>query len=197
MPSGEVVVFAANFLLEPADFLGKEFDRTATAGADHVVMAAAVVLVLVARDAVVEGDFAGQATLGQQLQCAVNGGVADPGVFFLDEAVKFIGGKMVAGFEESAENGVALRRLLQADTLEMAVKDLLGFANHLAGDGGLIIDAILQHGGELGQGTWSGQHFLDDVPKNIIGILKMKFVTALSLLPQNGRVSFSLYSRIP
>jgi hypothetical protein len=29
----------------------------------------------------------------------------------------------------------------------MTVQDPLGFANHLAGDGGLIIDALLQHGG--------------------------------------------------
>jgi hypothetical protein len=29
----------------------------------------------------------------------------------------------------------------------MAVKNVLGFADHLAGDGGLIIDALLQHGG--------------------------------------------------
>jgi hypothetical protein len=28
----------------------------------------------------------------------------------------------------------------------MAVQDVLGFADHLAGDGGLIIDAFLQHG---------------------------------------------------
>ena len=115
-------------------------------GADHVVMAAAVVLVLVAGDAVVKGDFAGQAALGQQLQRAVDGGVADAGVFFLHQAVKFVGGKMVAGFEEGAQDGVALRRLLQADALQMPVKDLLGFADHLAGDGGLIIDALLQHG---------------------------------------------------
>jgi hypothetical protein len=27
----------------------------------------------------------------------------------------------------------------------MAMKDFLGFADHLAGDGGLIIDALLQH----------------------------------------------------
>jgi hypothetical protein len=144
--SSEVVVFAADLLLEASYFLRKEFDRTATTGADHVVMAAAVVLVLVAGDAVVEGDFAGQAAFGQQLQGAVDGGVADAGVSFLYEAMQFIRGKMVAGFEEGAKNGVALRRLLQADALEMPVKDLLGFADHLAGDGGLIIDALLQHG---------------------------------------------------
>ena len=112
----EVVVLAADFLLELADFLGKEFDGAATVGADHVVMAAAVVLVLVAGDAVMEGDFAGQAALRQQLQRAVDGGVADAGVFFLHQAVEFVGGKMVAGFEEGMQDGVALRGLLQPDS---------------------------------------------------------------------------------
>ena len=146
VPGGEVVIFAADFLLELADLLGKELDRTATVGADHVVVTAAVVLVLVAGDAVVEGDFAGQATLGEELQSAVDGGVADARVFFLYKAMKLIGGKMVAGFKKRAQNGVALGGLLQADAFEMAVQDVLGFANHLAGDGGLIIDAFLQHG---------------------------------------------------
>jgi hypothetical protein len=27
----------------------------------------------------------------------------------------------------------------------MLVEDVLGFADHLAGDGGLVIDALLQH----------------------------------------------------
>jgi hypothetical protein len=61
--------------------------------------------------------------------------------------MKLIGRKMVAGLEESMQNGVALRRLLQADSLEMPVQDPLGFTDHLAGDGGLIINALLQHGG--------------------------------------------------
>jgi hypothetical protein len=50
---GEVVVFVADLLFEATDFLGKEFHRAAALGADHVVMAAAIVLVLVAGDAVV------------------------------------------------------------------------------------------------------------------------------------------------
>jgi len=33
----------------------------------------------------------------------------------------------------------------------------LGLADHLAGDGGLIIDALLEHGGGAKSGgTWSG-----------------------------------------
>jgi len=143
----EVAVLAADFLLELADFLGKELNGAAAIGADHVVVAAAVVLVLVAGDAVVEGDFAGQAAFRQQLQRAVDGGVANAGILFLHQAVEFVGGEMVASFEEGMENGVALRRLFEANVLQVAVKDLLGLANHLAGDGGLIIDAVLQHGG--------------------------------------------------
>ena len=70
---------------------------------------------------------------------------------------------MVAGFEEGVQNGVALGGLLQSNALQMAVQDLLGFADHLAGDGRLIIDAILQHG------EWNGVR----IPS---GILKMKFI---------------------
>ncbi len=53
---------------------------------------------------------------------------------------------MVAGLEEGAENGVALRRLLQADAFEVLMEDVLRLADHLAGDRGLVIDAFLQHG---------------------------------------------------
>ena len=49
-----------DFLLQAADFGRKELHRAATLGADHVVVAAAVVLVFVAGNAIVEGDFAGQ-----------------------------------------------------------------------------------------------------------------------------------------
>ena len=82
-------------------------------------MAAAVVLVLVASDAIVESDFAGQATLRQQFQRAVDGGVADAGVFFLYQAMEFVGREVVAGFKKGAQNSIALRGLLQADAFQM------------------------------------------------------------------------------
>ena len=109
-------------------------------------MAAAIVLVLVARDAIVEGDLAGQTAFGQQFQCPVDRRVSDAGVFLLNEPMKFVGGEMVAGFEEGTQDGVPLRGLLQADTLQMAMEDILGLANHLARNGGLIVDALLEHG---------------------------------------------------
>jgi hypothetical protein len=143
---GEIAVFVADFLLQPVDLLGKEFDGTAALGANHVVMAAAVVLVLVARDTVVESDFAGQAAFRQQFQRPVDGGIADACVLLLDQAVKFVGGKMIPSFEKSAKDGVTLSSLLQTDALEMAMKNILRLADHLARERGLVIDALLQHG---------------------------------------------------
>jgi hypothetical protein len=140
------VIAASDFLFEYPDFLRKKFYRAAALGADHVVMAAAVVLVLEARNPIVKGDFAGQSAFGEQFQRAIDSGIADAGVFFLHEAVQFISGKMVAGFEEGPQDGISLAGLLEAHAFEMAVQNALGFANHLAGDGGLIIDAFLQHG---------------------------------------------------
>jgi hypothetical protein len=85
--------------------------------------------------------------LGQQFEGAVNGGVADARVFLLHQAVEFVGGKMIAGFQEGVQDDVALSGLLQANALEVAMQDLLGLADHLAGDRGLIIDALVEHGG--------------------------------------------------
>jgi hypothetical protein len=163
VPGGEIAVLKPDLTLELADFLGEKFNRVAALGAHHVVMAAPVVLVLVTGDAVVEGHFAGQATLGQQFQRAVDGGVANAGVFFLNQAMEFVGRKVIAGIEKGPQDGIALRRLLQSDPLKVAMKDFLRFAHHLAREGGLIIDASLQHGG----GTESS------IPS---GILKMKFI---------------------
>ena len=147
VPGGDIVVFAADFLLELPDFLRKEFHGAAAVRANHVVMAATVVLVLVTRDAVVERDFAGQTALGQQLQGTIDGGVADAGVFFLHQAVEFVGRKVIAGFKKGAQDGITLGGLLQTNTFQVPVKNLLGLANHLAGKGGLIINALLQHSG--------------------------------------------------
>lgn len=145
MAGGEVVVCAADLLFELTYFLRKEFYGAAAFGADHVVMTAAIVLMFVAGDAVVEGNDARKTALGKQFERAVDRGVTDAGVFLLNEAVQFVGGEVIAGLQEGAENRVALASLFQADILEMAMEDVLSFANHLAGDGGLIVDTFLQH----------------------------------------------------
>ena len=60
--------------------------------------------------------------------------------------MKFVGGEVVARLEEGAENGVALGGLLEANVFEVAMEYVLGFPDHLSRDGGLIVDALLEHG---------------------------------------------------
>src|SRR5438270_10335923 len=67
-----VVVFATDLLLQFIHFRREELNRAAAVGADHVVMAAAVVLVLITRDAVVKGHFAGESALGKKFEGAVH-----------------------------------------------------------------------------------------------------------------------------
>jgi hypothetical protein len=59
------MIFAADLLLQLADFRRKKLNRTAAIGANHVVMAATVVLMLVAGDAIMESNFAGQSAFSQ------------------------------------------------------------------------------------------------------------------------------------
>jgi len=61
----------------------------------------------------------------------------------LHQPVQFVGGKVLAGFEERSQNRIALRGVFQADSLEMLMQNLLRFAYHLGRDAGLIVDALL------------------------------------------------------
>jgi hypothetical protein len=144
MPGGREVVLATDFALEALDLGGEKFDGAAAIGADHMVMAATIELGLVAGDTVLEGDGAGEAALGEKLERAIDGGEADTRVFFAYEAVELVGGEVVGDLEEGAQDGVALFRVFQSDTLEVLVEDLFGFPQHL-GRNGTVVDAFLQH----------------------------------------------------
>lgn len=140
------MVLVSNLLLDFSDFFREKFHRSAALGAHHVVMTAAVVLMLIARDAVVKGDFAGQATTREKLQRAVHGGETDAGVGLFDQAVQFVGGKMFASFEERPQNGAALFGLFEANAFEMLQENSFGLADVLRRDGRVIVDSFLQHG---------------------------------------------------
>lgn len=145
MASGLVMVFAADFLLQAVHFRRKEFDGSAAVGADHVVMAAAVVLVFVASNPVVEGDFTGQSALGQQLQRAIYRGKADSGIAFAHQLVQLFGGEMFVGLKEGKQNSVALLGLFESNFLQVLMKTVLRLAQRFARDGNGIIDAFLKH----------------------------------------------------
>src|ERR1017187_6194010 len=128
----QVLVLAANFLLNAFNLAREELYRAAAFGADHVMVIAAIVLVLVTSHAVIEGHFAGQPALGQQLQSAIDGGKSDALVVFLDQPIQFVGGEMVAGVEKGSQNGVALPGKLEAHSLQVPVENGFGLPHHLA-----------------------------------------------------------------
>ena len=68
-----VAMPAPKFLFDLPYLFGEEFDGRAALRTHHVVMAAPVVLVFIARDAVVESDFAGQTAAGEKLKCPIDG----------------------------------------------------------------------------------------------------------------------------
>src|SRR5690242_10641916 len=141
-------------------------------------MAAPVILVLEAGNAVMERHFAGQATLSQQLERPVNRGKADARVLALHQAVQLVHGEVLARFQKGAQNGVALGRMFQAHPLQVVVQDLLRLLHHFAGEQWLIVNALLQH--EEGCGRLARvQH------SKAAAILKMKFIFNLApLFPQ-------------
>ena len=66
MPGGLIVMLSPDFLLQFVDLGRKEFYGTAAFRADHVMMTAAIMLVLKAGYTVVESNFAGKSTLCKQ-----------------------------------------------------------------------------------------------------------------------------------
>jgi len=146
MACREVVILASDFLFELTNFLREKLYRAATLRADHVVMAATVVLMLIAGNPIVEGYLAGEPAFGEKLQRAVDRGVTDAGVFSLDEAVQFVSGKVIASLQKGAQDRITLGGLLKPDALQVAMEDLLGLPHHLARDRGLVVDALLKHG---------------------------------------------------
>ena len=105
-------MFTSNFLLQAVHLRREEFHRTAAFRAYHVMMATAIVLVLVARDAVMKRDFARQSSFGQELERAIHSGKADLGILFLYQSVQFVGGKMFPSFQKGSKNRIALLRML-------------------------------------------------------------------------------------
>jgi hypothetical protein len=109
------------------------------------MMAAPVVLVFVARDAVVESHFTRQAATGEKFQSPIDRRKADARIGLPDQPVQFINREMFASLKERSQYGVALLGLLQTDAAKMAKKNSFGFADVLPRDARLIVDSFLQH----------------------------------------------------
>ncbi len=153
MAGGIEVVFAPDFFFQLADLRREELDGDSAIRADHVMVAAAVELVFVAGHAVVKSNLAGQAALSQKLERTINRSKPDLGVLLSDQAEKLVGGKMIAGFQEGAQDGIALLGVLQAYALQVLEEDVLRFTHGFARRRSMIVNPSLQHVGSQFRGS--------------------------------------------
>jgi hypothetical protein len=153
---GDIVVLAPDVLLNLLDLRRKELYRATAISADHVVVIAAIVLVLVSRHSVVKCDFTSKTTLREQLQRSVDGGEPDLRVFLFDEPVQLICRKMISRLKERAQDRVPLLRMLESNPLKVGMENVFGLSHHLARDRRLIVYSFLQHVLEEHQGGMPG-----------------------------------------
>jgi len=146
VPRSYVVMLAPDVFLDLLNLGRKEFYRTAALRTHHVMMAAAIVLMLISGDAVVECDLAGESALGQQFERAVHGGKSDARVTTLHQLVQFFGGEMVMRIQKGTQDSIALARMFQPHALEVAVKNLLRLSDRLMRELHLIVNAFRQNG---------------------------------------------------
>ena len=123
---GHVVVFASNLFLYLVDLRRIELHRAPALRANHMMMAATVVLMLVAGHAVLEGHLARQSALRQQLQRPVDRGEPDPRIVALHQMVQFLRREMATCLQKRAQDCVALSGVLQPDSFQVVTKTLLG-----------------------------------------------------------------------
>jgi hypothetical protein len=103
-------------------------------------MRAAIVLMFVARYSIVKGQLGCESTFGEELERAVDRRETDLRILLLYEPVKLIGGEMIANFEESLEDGVALLGMFEAHSFQMRMEYLLRFSQHFLRHRRLIVD---------------------------------------------------------
>jgi hypothetical protein len=137
---GGVVVLASDLLLDLFDLGREEFDGAAAVCADHVVMGAAIVLMFVARDSIMERQLGCESAFGEEFERAIDRGESDLRIFLLHETVEFICREMITDLEERLEDGVALLGVFEAYALEMRMEDLLRFSKHFLRNRRLIVD---------------------------------------------------------
>lgn len=116
----------ADPVLHPLDLGSKELHGVSTYRTNHVMVAAAVQTVFEAGDAVVEFDLRGETALREELQRAINGGVADGRIALSNQVVQFFGGEMVVGSEKDAQDRIALSTVFEPEASYMFTQNAVG-----------------------------------------------------------------------
>ena len=133
-------MFGRHRVLNRFQFSREEFNHLAAFGTDHVVMVLMFVIVFVVRAAITKPDFTREAGVGQQFKRAIYGRMTDARIFFLDQAVKILAGKMFLGTQKHIQNQISLGGPLQALSLNMLKKNFLLFGHKLGGRCDVVSD---------------------------------------------------------
>ena len=108
---------------------GEELNYLATLHADHVVVMLVLVVMLVVCSPVAEAHFACESGFSQELERAIDCGLADGRVFGLNEPVEVFAGEMLFGPQKDVKNQVALRRALESSLLQVLDEYFLLFGH--------------------------------------------------------------------
>src|SRR6185312_13466304 len=145
MTGGVETILTADLFLNLGYFRREKLHRRSTFAAHHVMMAAPIELVLVTRHSVRKRNHTRQAALRKQLQGAIDGCKPDFGVFLPNQPEQLIGRKMIACFEEGAQDRIPLFGVLEPNPLQVSIENFLGFAHGFAGGRRMIINPSLEH----------------------------------------------------
>ena len=97
-------VFLRDFLLKFFNQRVVKFDDFAALGADHVVMMAVHVLVLVTFLSVAKVQFCRQPALGEKGEGAINGRKSYPGLVCCYQVIEFFGTDVLFTFQKNIQN---------------------------------------------------------------------------------------------
>src|SRR3982750_786137 len=86
-------------------------------------------VMFVVRASIAESHFARETCFRQQLQRAIDSGVADARILIVDEPVKIVARKMFFSSQKHLEDQVSLRGALQSLVLDVLEEDFLLFSH--------------------------------------------------------------------
>src|SRR5919106_5913161 len=96
-----------------------------------MIVVLVLIVMFVVGTAVAKSDFTSEPCFGKEFKGAIDGGLADRGIFFLDEPVQVFAGEVVFGLQEDVEYDFALSGTLKPLLLDMAMEYFLFFGHIL------------------------------------------------------------------
>lgn len=138
------VVPGRHFILEGLELGRVELDNLAALRTDHVIVMLMFVIVFVVGASIAEAHLARKSGVGENFERAIDGSLADRGIFFLDQLIQIFVGEMLFGAQEDVEDEFALGGTLETFLLDVFKKNFLLFG-HLVGHKLACLSVVFAH----------------------------------------------------